>query len=88
MDSHNITTVSVAKDLGIYVTNNLKWSHHIVYIQHNASICAYQILQFFIQFHIYLSNKLLNQTINKMFLLKYLRITELKYWTGRLQRDR
>jgi len=33
VDSHNIATASVAKDLGIYVTNNLKWSHHIAYIQ-------------------------------------------------------
>jgi len=45
VDSHNITTVSVAKDLGIFVSNNLKWSHHIAHIQHNASICAYQILR-------------------------------------------
>jgi len=34
-------------NLGIYVTNNLKWSHHIAYIQHNASICAFQILKSF-----------------------------------------
>ena len=45
--SLNIKTVSVVKDLGIYISNNLKWSYHISHIHRNASLCSYQILRSF-----------------------------------------
>ena len=35
------------KDLGIYITENLKWSHHINFITKKASVSAYQILKSF-----------------------------------------
>ena len=45
--SLNIKTVSVAKDLGIYFSDDLKWSCHISHIHRNASLCSYQILRSF-----------------------------------------
>ena len=43
--SLNIKTVSVIKDLGIYISNNHKWCHHISHIHHNASLRSHQILR-------------------------------------------
>ena len=45
--SLNIKTVSVVKDLGVYISDNLKWSYHISHIHRNASLCSYQILRSF-----------------------------------------
>ena len=45
--SLNIKTVSVVKDLVIFISNNLKWSYHISHIQGKASLCSYRILRAF-----------------------------------------
>ena len=45
--SLNIKTVSVVKDLGVYISDNLKWSYHISHSHRNASLCSYQILRSF-----------------------------------------
>ena len=42
--SLNIKTVSVVKDLGIYISDKLKWSYHISHIHRNACLCSHQIL--------------------------------------------
>ena len=38
----------VFKDLGIFISGNLKWNHHINYIYRTASILSFQILKSFI----------------------------------------
>ena len=35
------------KDLGVYISSNLKWSKHIDYIFHKANVVSYQILKSF-----------------------------------------
>lgn len=47
IDSHPIPVLSLAKDLGIIVTDDLKWSTHIESITSKASACAYRILKCF-----------------------------------------
>ena len=42
----SISSVTTIKDLGIYVSDNLKWTSHINYIYRNASNCSYHILKF------------------------------------------
>ena len=37
----------VVKDLGVYISSNLKWSNHINYICHQANIISYRILKTF-----------------------------------------
>ena len=44
---HNIKSVSVVKDLGTHVSDNLKWSCHVSYIYNVASMCAFQVLHSF-----------------------------------------
>ena len=44
---HNIKSVSVVKDLGIHVSDNLKWSCHVGHIYNVASLCAFQVLHSF-----------------------------------------
>ena len=45
--SNHIATHHFAKDLGIMVSDNLKWSNHIDSIVAKASACSYQILKCF-----------------------------------------
>jgi hypothetical protein len=40
-----VSSVPVIKDLGIFITQDLKWTHHVNYIFKNASLCSYQILK-------------------------------------------
>ena len=44
--AHNISTgtLGFVKNLGIFISSNLKWSHHVY---STASVCSYQILQAF-----------------------------------------
>ena len=44
---HNIKSVSVVKDLGIHVSDNLKWSCHVSHIYNVALMCAFQVLHSF-----------------------------------------
>ena len=41
-----ISSTNSMKDLGIYVTSNLKWNTHIAYIYNNAIAPSYHILKF------------------------------------------
>ena len=45
--SHNINAVGIVKDLGIFISSNLKWSHHTHHIYSTASVCSYQFLRAF-----------------------------------------
>lgn len=45
--SENINEVSVVRDLTIFVCDNLKWSHHLNFIQCKASLCTFQMLRSF-----------------------------------------
>ena len=47
IDCHNICSVSFVKDLGIFISKDLKFSCHINCISRSASLCAYQILRSF-----------------------------------------
>ena len=42
-----LKSVSDVKDLGIYITSNLKWSKHINHISHQANLVSYRILKSF-----------------------------------------
>ena len=44
---YNIGIVSFAKDLSVYICNDLKFSYHISSISRSASLCASQILHSF-----------------------------------------
>ena len=48
----------VFKDLGIFISNNLKWNHHINYIYRTASILSFQILKSFISTDLVILKKL------------------------------
>ena len=39
--------VNYVQDLGVYVSNDMKWSKHISYVRSKASATAYQILHSF-----------------------------------------
>ena len=60
---HLIKDVSKFKDLGILVSNDLKWSSHIDSICHNASITLYQITKSFNSKNIWTWLKLFNTYI-------------------------
>ena len=47
IDNSAIESRPLIKDLGIYVSNNLKWSSHINYVCRNASFSSYQIMKCF-----------------------------------------
>ena len=40
-----IESKPLIKDLGIYISKNLKWASHINYICRNASFCSYQLMK-------------------------------------------
>ncbi len=42
-----LENVKSAKDLGIYISSDLKWSKHISYICHQARIISYRVLKSF-----------------------------------------
>ena len=42
-----LKSVPDVKDLGIYITSNLKWSKHISHICHQANLVSYRILKSF-----------------------------------------
>ena len=44
---HNIKSISVVKDLGIHVSDSLKWLYHVSHIYNVASMCAFQVLHSF-----------------------------------------
>ena len=46
IQNNNLDTVDFIKDLGITVSNNLKWANHIDQIYRNASNYSYNILKF------------------------------------------
>ena len=58
----NIKTVSVVKDLSIYISDNLEWSYLISHIglHRNASLCSHQILHSFSTKNIWISLKAFN----------------------------
>ena len=45
IDSYNIRSFTAVKDLDVYISRNLKWSHHIQHIYSTANVCAYQIMR-------------------------------------------
>ena len=47
INNTKIPTVKVFKDLGIYISENLKWNEHVNYLYKVASISSYQILKSF-----------------------------------------
>ena len=38
-----LSTTTFIKDLGVYISHDLKWTHHVNYIYRNASVCSYQL---------------------------------------------
>ena len=46
------------KDLGFFISGNLKWNHHINYIYRTASILSFQILKSFISTDLEILKKL------------------------------
>ena len=48
IDNVILPKTEVFKDLGIFISGNLKWNHHINYIYRTASILSFQILKSFI----------------------------------------
>ena len=60
---HPIKEVPQFKDLGILVSNDLKWSRHIDSICHNASITLYQITKSFNSKNIWTWLKIFNTYI-------------------------
>ena len=47
LNDHQISSKPNFKDLGVYISEDLKWSHHISYIVRNASVSLYNILKCF-----------------------------------------
>ena len=43
----DVSCTDTVIDLGINISHNLKWYHHICCIQHTASLCAYLVLHCF-----------------------------------------
>ena len=41
INSQCIASCSTVKDLGILISDDLKWSQHIMYIKQTASMCSY-----------------------------------------------
>ena len=54
INSQCIASCSTVKDLGILISDDLKWSQHIMYIKQTASMCSYQILRSFSCSNIYI----------------------------------
>ena len=54
INSQCIASCSTVKDLGILISDDLKWSQHIMYITQTASMCSYQILRSFSCSNIYI----------------------------------
>lgn len=40
-----ISSVPVIKDLGIFISQDLKWTHHVNHVFKTASLCSYQIIK-------------------------------------------
>ena len=47
IEDTEICSGNYVKDLGVYVSNDMKWSTHISYVRSKASAIAYQILHYF-----------------------------------------
>ena len=47
IDNTAVCRVSTVRDLGIIISNDLKWSSHISHIVAKVSCCSYQILRSF-----------------------------------------
>ena len=52
LNTYSINSVSIAsnvivKDLGVFISCNLKWNNHISFIHSKASACSYQLLKSF-----------------------------------------
>lgn len=47
LGSHHIKSVPLVRDLGIIISNDLKWKCHVSHIYATASMCAYQVLHSF-----------------------------------------
>ena len=52
-----VVSKSVMKDLGVFISQDLKWAAHINYIYNNASSVSYHILKSFKSKNIYLLKK-------------------------------
>ena len=63
IDSIQLPFLSSSKDLGIFVSSNLKWEQHIVKIVNLASTTSYQILKVFRTKNIWTLVKLFNTYI-------------------------
>ena len=47
LNNHELTSTSNIKDLGIYISSDLKWADQISFIYNKASVVSYQILKTF-----------------------------------------
>ena len=47
LENHPLALTSSIKDLGIYISTDLKWVNHINFIYNKAAVCSYQILKTF-----------------------------------------
>ena len=47
IEKMQITSSSIVKDLGVFISSDLKWSEHINYLYKSASLTSYQIFKTF-----------------------------------------
>ena len=45
IEGSKVSSVSMIKDLGIYISQDLKWTNHVNHVFKTASLCSYQILK-------------------------------------------
>ena len=57
MDNIPLQNIEVMKDLGIIISDNLKWQNHINYIYNKAALSSYQILKSFNSKNIWILKK-------------------------------
>ena len=57
LDNIPLQNIEVMKDLGIIISENLKWQNHINYIYNKAALSSYQILKSFNSKNIWILKK-------------------------------
>ena len=58
IENQKLSNTAVIKDLGIMISDDLRWSHHVNFIFKNASLCSYQLRKSFSSTNIWTWTKL------------------------------